>query len=524
MTHNPQAPEGQPGDPAAEQRTGGTNSAPTERIPETAASPETPVTSPTGSSSPAEQQPPQAPGMAPSAASGSGAAFGPGAAAQHPTSQYPTSQNPTAQYPAPAYSGEQASADAGQPGAPKTARRRLAVPVIGALAIGALIGGGSGAGIYALASGGNDRTQTVSTQTAPNVVVNRSKDATTVTAVAAKASPSVVTISVAGGQSAGTGSGIVLDKNGYVLTNTHVVTLDGATGNAQIQVTMSDGHIYSAKVVGTDPIVDLAVIKLDGVTNLTPMTFADSSQLNVGDSAIAIGAPLGLSGTVTDGIVSALNRSITVASSAVPNTQGNDTNGQGNGSQGPFDFWNFGVPGQGGQSASASSSIALPVIQTDASINPGNSGGALLNAQGELIGVNVAIASAGSTSGGQSGSIGVGFAIPSNLAKRVATEIIGSGQASHGLLGASVADASAKDPNAKLAGAYISNLVSGGAAEKAGLRSGDIVTQFNGVAITSQTDLTAQVRYLAAGSTAKLTYVRNGQSNQATVTLGTLKL
>src|SRR3954464_1593690 len=342
MTENPQTPEGQPGDPAAEQRTGGTNNAPTERIPGVAASSETPVTSPTGPASPAEHQLPQAPGVAPAAAPGSGAAFGPAATAQYPTADYSH--------------GQQASADSGQPGSPKTSRRRIALPLIGALAIGAIIGGGSGAGIYALANGGSDRTQTVSTQTAPNVVVNRSENATTVPAVAAKSSPSVVTISVAGGQSAGTGSGIVLNKDGYVLTNTHVVTLDGATADAKIQVTMSDGRIYSATVVGTDPIVDLAVIKLDGATNLTPMTFADSSDLNVGDSAIAIGAPLGLSGTVTDGIVSALNRSITVASSAVPDTQGDDTNGQGgdNNSQGPFDFWNFDMPGQGNSNTTAS--------------------------------------------------------------------------------------------------------------------------------------------------------------------------
>ncbi|WP_210509171.1 trypsin-like peptidase domain-containing protein [Naasia sp. SYSU D00057] len=527
MTDNPQTPQGQPGDPAAGQRTGATDSAPTERLPETAASPETPTTSPTGSGSPAEQQPPQAPGIAPSAAAPAapaaghsapppaadpGAAFGPAPSAQHPASEQPTAQ----------YAQHPADEHAAQPAESKPAKRRIALPLIGALAVGALIGGGSGAGIYALASGGNDGTQTVSTSTAPNVVVNRSEDATTVTAVAAKASPSVVTIAVSGNESAG----IVLSEDGYVLTNTHVVTLDGATGSAQVEVTMSDGRIFNATIVGTDPVVDLAVIKLEGASDLTPIDFADSDDLNVGDSAIAIGAPLGLSGTVTDGIISALNRSITVASSAVPESQGEDTDqgDSGDGSQSPFDFWNFDIPGDNGSSATPSSSISLPVIQTDASINPGNSGGALLNAQGELIGVNVAIASAGSTSGGQSGSIGVGFAIPSNLAQRVADEIIENGEASHGLLGATVADAGSQDPDAQLAGAYISDVVPGGAAEQAGLRSGDIITEFNGKAVTSQTDLTAQVRYLAGGSTAELTYVRNGDSNQVSVTLGTLDL
>ncbi|BDZ44399.1 hypothetical protein GCM10025866_03080 [Naasia aerilata] len=164
------------------------------------------------------------------------------------------------------------------------------------------------------------------------------------------------------------------------------------------------------------------------------------------------------------------------------------------------------------------------MIQTDAAINPGNSGGALLNASGELIGVNVAIASAGSSSGGQSGSIGVGFAIPANLAKRVAAEIIDNGAATHGLLGATVADSTAQDANADVAGAYIDSVSAGGAAATAGLQKGDIITGFNGKPVTSQTDLTAQVRYLAAGAKAELTYVRNGKTETATVTLGTLKL
>jgi putative serine protease PepD len=323
---------------------------------------------------------------------------------------------------------------------------------------------------------------------------------------------------VSGTNSSGTGSGVILSADGYVLTNTHVVTLDGSTSNGQVRVTANDGKIYNATIVGIDPVVDLAVIKLDGASGLTPITFADSSNLNVGDSAIAIGAPLGLSGTVTDGIVSALNRSITVASSAVPPQQG-DTNG----GQTPNDFWNFDIPGQGQQSTTASSSISLPVIQTDAAINPGNSGGALLNENGELIGVNVAIASAGSTSSGQSGSIGVGFAIPANLAQRVSKEIIANGSATHGLLGATVADATTQS-NATQAGAYIDSVVSGGAAASAGLQKGDVITAFNGIAVTSQTDLTAQVRYLAAGAKADLVYVRNGETRTATVTLGTLQL
>ncbi len=165
------------------------------------------------------------------------------------------------------------------------------------------------------------------------------------TAIAAKASPSVVTISVIGIAAGGTGSGIVLSSDGYVLTNTHVVTLDGASADGDIEVTTYDGRLYKAKIVGVDPIVDLAVIKLEDASGLQPIEFADSGDLNVGDQAVAIGAPLGLSNSVSDGIVSALNRSIQIASSAVPGRHvraGQQRRSDDNGDSGPFDFWNFG--------------------------------------------------------------------------------------------------------------------------------------------------------------------------------------
>lgn len=469
----------------------------------------------------------------------------------HPTAQHPTAQYPATQHPAPHASqpgfqappaqpsiydippakehtagaafGPAATATAAAPSEKK--RRGLAVPIIAALAVGALLGGASGAGIALVVNDQNPRVVSESGG-GTNVTVNRASDATTVTAVAAKSSPSVVTISVSGNNSAGTGSGVILSADGYVLTNTHVVTLDGAVGDAKVSVTTDDGRVYTATIVGTDPVVDLAVIKLDDASGLTPMEFADSTKLNVGDSAIAIGAPLGLSGTVTDGIISSLNRSITVKSSAVPKSEGEaapDENGQS-----PYDFWNFDIPGQGQQQQQqqqqSSGTISIPVIQTDAAINPGNSGGALLNTEGELIGVNVAIASAGGSSSGQSGNIGVGFAIPADLAKRVADEIIENGSATHGLLGAGVADATKIDPSAGQSGAYLREITNGGAAQKAGLKVGDIVTDFNGTQIANSTDLTAQVRYLAAGAEANLVYVRDGQRYEATVTLGTLSL
>ena len=406
-------------------------------------------------------------------------------------------------------------------------RRSRPVLLVAALAVGALVGGVAGGGIVLALNDNNSGTSVGAITTPANITVNNPDNATTVTGVAAKASPSVVTISASSSDAGGTGSGVVLSADGYVLTNTHVVTLDGATGDATIKVQTNDGRLFGAKVIGTDPISDLAVIKVDGVKDLQPAKFADSSKLNVGDTAIAIGAPLGLSGTVTDGIVSAINRSITIASSAAPSPS-EDTAPSTPGESSPFDFW---LPGQGQQQqqqapSSSGSTISLAVIQTDAAINPGNSGGALLNSDGEVIGINVAIASAGgSSAASQSGSIGVGFAIPANLAERVAKEIIDNGAASHGLLGASIADVTEDSAQAASAtvGASIQQISSGGAAGAAGLKAGDIITGINGLPVTGKTDLTAQVRALAGGAKATISYVRDGKADSVDVTLGTLK-
>ena len=398
-------------------------------------------------------------------------------------------------------------------------KRRVVLPVIAALAVGAVIGGVSG-GIAGTAVGTDSASTTSSSDASPaNITVNDGADATIVTAVAASAGPSVVTISVSdsSSDSAGTGSGVILSDDGYVLTNTHVVTLDGASAAPTVTVQTSDGRIYQADVVGTDPIYDLAVIRIQGGSDFQPAEFADSSELNVGDTAVAIGAPLGLSNTVTNGIVSALNRSITVASSAAPSTP-QDTAPDQNSS--PFDFWQF-DQNQGQQQTQAQSSISLSVIQTDAAINPGNSGGALLDSEGQVIGINVAIASAGQGGGSsQSGSIGVGFAIPSDIAQRVAEEIIADGSATHGLLGANVESQTAAD--ATVAGAQIAGVTSGGAAQSAGLEEGDIVTRVGDIPITSPTDLTAQIRALAAGADTTITYVRDGRASTVDVTLGSL--
>ncbi|CAN5421489.1 hypothetical protein BH10ACT6_BH10ACT6_03970 [soil metagenome] len=456
---------------------------------------------------------------------------------QTPVEQTPVEEPPAAGTGAPG--APPASVTQPLPGAPlganpaspasTTKTKRPIGLVVGALAVGAIVGGAAGAGVAAVAvsSSDQDSSNTV-TSTPQSITVNNKDDVTTTTAVAAKAGPSVVTISVTTSSESGTGSGVVLTSDGYVLTNTHVVTLDGASAAGTIEVIASNGKLYKAKVVGTDPIVDLAVIKLTDASGLQPVEFGDSTKLNVGEKAIAIGAPLGLSNTVTDGIVSSLNRSIQIASSAVPKSGSGDSTTPGDGSA-PFNFWNFGdggsTGGNGGTSAPSTQNaeISLPVIQTDAPINPGNSGGALLDSAGKLIGINVAIASTGSTgASSQSGSIGVGFAIPAELAKRISSEIIKDGKGSHGLLGASVTTATGS--TSSVVGALIASVTSGGGADKAGLKKGDVVTAFNGVPITNSTDLTAQVRSLAPGSSAKLTYVRGSESSTVSVTMGTLQL
>lgn len=398
-------------------------------------------------------------------------------------------------------------------------KRSAPIALVAALAVGAVVGGASGAGVALWATSANAPASVTADAGPATVTVNDPNNATQVTAVAAKASPSVVTIAVSSQNASGTGSGVILDTEGHVLTNAHVVTLEGATANPTIQVTSYDGLLYTATVVGVDAISDLAVIKLTDASGLVPAEFADSSALNVGDTAIMIGAPLGLSSSVSNGIISALNRSITVASSAVPDSSDTTTPPDG---ENPFDIWNFDVPGDTGAPTVSSSTISLSVLQTNAGINPGSSGGALVDDQGRVIGINVAIATTSST--GQSGSIGIGFAIPSNLAQRVAGELIATGTATHGLLGASVTDVTEDSTQAasKVIGASIVDISEGGAAQAAGLRIGDVITQIDGLPVTGKTDLTAQVRSLAAGATSTIGYVRDGKSATVQVTLGSL--
>ena len=371
-----------------------------------------------------------------------------------------------------------------KPAEPKK-RRAFRPLAIAALAMSAaLVGGIIGSSAFTL-------SYINFSQPAP-VVVNNSQSVNWVTGAAAEASPSVVTLSVSSTSGSGSGSGVILTEDGYILTNAHVVTLGGMTENAIVTVRLWDGLVVPAELVGFDSVYDLAVIKVD-IEGLKTISFADSSNINVGENVVAIGAPLGLTSTVTEGIVSALNRTIQVASSEVSEESG-------------LQFWN----------GTGAAPISIQVIQTDAAINPGNSGGALVNEFGELIGINVAIATAGN---GEAGSIGVGFAIPSNTAYRIASEIIELGYATHGLLGALVRD-NTQENSSFSTGAYVEQVTEGGAAATAGVRSGDVVISFGGQRVNSSADLTALVRAEAAGASVQMEVLRGSSKISFDVTLG----
>ncbi len=445
----------------------------------------------------------------------------------YPTQQLPSPSTPTAPHAAtghagPGYPASNAYPQTLAPAVTARPRDRKKVGmgmftggVLTAALVGGLVGGGS---LYLLDQQNNNTVASSSSQSAP-LVVNNTKSVNQVTAAAAKAMPSVVTISATSGSSGGTGSGIILDTEGHILTNTHVVTLDGAAAHATIQVQTSDNKVYDAKIVGTDPLSDLAVIKIDA-PDLVPATLGDSNKINVGDTVIAIGSPLGLNATVTEGIISTLNRTIQVASSAVPETPSDSAPDQGG--DGGFQF---SPPGGGQGNSAATGTVNLNVIQTDAAINPGNSGGALVNAEGQIIGVNVAIASTGSSSdsSSQSGNIGVGFSIPIDHAKQVAQQIIKTGSATHGQLGVTVGGTSASGSSSSFSsGATVADVTAESAAAKAGLQKGDVVTQLGNRAISDPAELTAAVREQPGGATVKLDFIRDGKPQSVDVTLDTM--
>ena len=370
-------------------------------------------------------------------------------------------------------------------------KRPLAKLALVTAVVAGLIGGGLGAGITYAVTGHNSTTTSSlagSSNTSSTGLNTGSANANQVTAAAAKILPSVVTISVTAADGTGDeGSGIIISSSGQILTNNHVVAAAATSGDS-MTVTFGSGKITPAKIVGRDEASDLAVIQASGVSGLTPATLGDSSSLAIGQNVVAVGAPLGLSNTVTTGIISALNRPVVPAS---------DSTSQGQ----------------------SSTNSVLDAIQTDASINPGNSGGPLVNLNGDVIGINSAIATASSGSFGgssQSGSIGLGFAIPINQAHWIANELIANGKAAHSLLGVSVTDPS---QTATQAGAVVKSVTAGGVAEKAGIKVGDVITKVDNQQINSADSLVAAIRSYKPGTPVTLTYVRNGQSATAQLTL-----
>lgn len=310
------------------------------------------------------------------------------------------------------------------------------------------------------------------------------------TDVAAAVSPAVVTIQAQGASSGGTGSGVVYDAQGDIVTNYHVIS--SALGGGQIQVTLADGRLYTASIVGHDKTTDLAVIRLDNPpSDLTVARFATSANLEVGAPVMAIGAPLGLSNTVTTGIVSALNRPVEVSMDESATSE--------DGTQASSDL------------------VVTNAIQIDASINPGNSGGPLFDASGAVIGINSSIKSLATSSDGQAGSIGLGFAIPSDLVVSIADQLIASGTASHGMLGVTVKAATTTVGSDTYVGAEVQDVSAGSGASAAGIRSGDVIVKVEGQEVTSPKQLIGYVRRYKAGDTVTMTIVRDGATQDVSV-------
>ena len=356
-------------------------------------------------------------------------------------------------------------------GAKSRAGRGIATTVLVSLVVGGL----AGAGGYAVANKVDTNNSTATSVVLPQTDGSLSeRPGDSIAGIAKAVLPSVVSIDFQGNGASGTGSGSVIRSDGYILTNNHVVA--NAAQGGTLVVTFQDGTKRNAKIIGRDPSYDLAVIKVEA-TGLPAIKLGNSDNVVVGDEAIAIGSPLGLTGTVTSGIISALNRAVTA------------------GGQGETSYIN--------------------AIQTDAAINPGNSGGPLINALGQAIGVNSAIATLGANgAGSESGGIGLGFAIPINQAKRIAEELISSGKSTRPVIGVKL------DLQYADAGAKVTEVTAGGAADKAGLKAGDVITAINGSKVEDATSLIVKIRSLAPGTEVKVTVDSGGTTKDVTLTLG----
>jgi putative serine protease PepD len=383
----------------------------------------------------------------------------------------PYGPQPTYGMPMPGGPGGPGLGGPGQPGSGRPGGSGRVARYVGAGLLALLLAGGGGVVGGLVVHAADSSSTSNSTSPASNhtaaPVINRSSLADIVASV----KDSVVSIQTQDAE----GSGVIISTDGFILTNNHVVA--DAQGNT-VQVTFSTGKNVKATIVGTDPKTDLAVIRAQGVSGLTQAKFGDSGSLQVGDTVLAIGSPLGLQGSVTEGIVSALNRTIDES---------------------------------GNQQQSQSGTSIAGAIQTDAAINPGNSGGALVNTNGEVVGINTAIATA---SGNSEGNIGVGFAIPSNRAKEVAQALMKGQKVSHPYLGISVGDA---DNNG---GARVASVVSGSPADKAGVKQGDVITKAGNTDIHTSDDLLNVVQGSKVGDKLTLTVTRGGSTQTITVTVG----
>jgi len=384
-------------------------------------------------------------------------------------------------------------------------RSRGALLAAATVAVAAALVAGVGGGYWAASQAPTTTVAAPTTSTqlnSPSVSANLAPAPTgSVEQVAETILPSVVSVLSTSANSAGEGSGVILSADGLILTNNHVI--DGAT---TLEVQFNDGSTATATVVGADAVDDLAVIKAQGVSGLTPASIGTSEDLQVGQDVVAVGSPLGLSATVTSGIVSALNRPV-----ATSDAQQQDPQQQ--------------LPGRGfgqdqTQTPAATQSTVINAIQTDAAINPGNSGGPLVDMNGKVIGINSAIASLTSGTSDEAGSIGVGFAIPIDQAKRIADEIIQTGKATHAVLGASVGNSTVSGNSLLTNGATISAITAGGGAEAAGLQVGDVITEVGDQKVESADALVAAIRSVAPNTAVDISYTRGTASNTVSVTLG----